>query len=70
MKRIAVWILVLCLALGCAGCKSKEERELENLQKASAEMQEAAEEAAKEYDRLQRELDVYNRAMEEIKNAK
>lgn len=70
MRRVIAWILILCLALGCAGCKSKEERELENLQKASAELQEAAERAAKEYDRVQRELDAYNRAMEQIKKAK
>lgn len=70
MKRITACNLILCLALSCAGCKSKEERELENLQKASAEMQEAAEKAAKEYDRLQRDLDAYNRAMEGLKNAK
>lgn len=70
MRRIMAWVLMLCLALGCTGCKSKEERELENLQKASAELQEAAERAAKEYDRVQREFDAYNRAMERIKNAK
>ena len=35
MRRVIAWILILCLALGCVGCKSKEERELENLQKAS-----------------------------------
>lgn len=70
MRRVIAWILIMCLALGCVGCKSKEERELENLQKASAEMQEAAERAAKEYDRVQREFDAYNRAMERVKNAK
>lgn len=70
MRRITAWILILCLALGCVGCKSKEERELENLEKASAEIQKAAEKAAKEYDRLQRELDAYDRAMEWVENAK
>ena len=70
MRRITAWILILCLALGCVGCKSKEERKLENLEKASAEIQKAAEKAAKEYDRLQRELDAYDRAMERVENVK
>lgn len=70
MRRITAWILILCLALGCVGCKSKEEQKLENLEKASAEIQKAAEKAVKEYDRLQRELDAYDRAMERVENAK
>ena len=50
MKRILSAILAAALCLSLAGCKSKAERDLENLEKAAEEFRKVAKDAAKQYD--------------------
>ena len=66
MKRILSAILAAALCLSLAGCKSKAERDLENLEKAAEEFRKAAEDAAKQYDEVKNDFDDYNRALERI----
>ena len=62
MKRI----LSAILAAALAGCKSKAERDLENLEKAAEEFRKVAEDAAKQYDEVKNDFDDYNQALERI----
>lgn len=66
MKRIILAILAALLCLNLAGCKSKEERDLERIQKAAEEARKAAEQADWEYEKVKRDFDAYDRAMERL----
>ena len=66
MKRIILAILVALLCLNLASCKSKEERALERIQKAAEEARKAAEQADWEYEKVKRDFDAYERAMEKL----
>ena len=66
MKRILSAILAAALCLSLAGCKSKAERDLENLEKAAEEFRKVAEDAAKQYDEVKNDFNDYNRASERI----
>lgn len=66
MKRIILAILTALLCLNLASCKSKEERDLERIQKAAEEARKAAEQADWEYEKVKRDLDAYDRAMEKL----
>lgn len=71
MKRILTLFLALLLcAACCTGCKSKEERELEQANAAVEEMRQQVEKAQREYDQLNRQIEAYERASERVKNAK
>ena len=66
MKRIILVILTALLCLNLASCKSKEERDLERIQKAAEEARKAAEQADWEYEKVKRDFDAYDRAMEKL----
>lgn len=66
MKRIILAILAALLYLNLASCKSKEERDLERIQKAAEEARKAAEQADWEYEKVKRDFDAYDRAMEKL----
>ena len=66
MKRILSAIIAAALCLSLAGCKSKAERDLENLEKAAEKFRKVAEDAAKQYDEVKNDFDDYNRALERI----
>lgn len=66
MKRIILAILTALLCLNLASCKSKEERDLERIQKAADEARKAAEQADWEYEKVKRDFDAYDRAMEKL----
>ena len=66
MKRILSAILAAALCLSLAGCKSKAERDLENLEMAAEEFRKVAEDAAKQYDEVKNDFDDYNQALERI----
>lgn len=66
MKRIILAILTAFLCLNLASCKSKEERDLERIQKAAEEARKAAEQADWEYEKVKRDFDAYDRAMEKL----
>ena len=66
MKRILSAILAAALCLSLAGCKSKAERDLENLETAAEEFRKVAEDAAKQYDEVKNDFDDYNQALERI----
>ena len=66
MKRILSAILAAALCLSLAGCKSKAERDLENLEKAAEKFRKVAEDAAKQYDEVKNDFDDCNRALERI----
>ena len=66
MKRIILAILAAWLCLNLASCKSKEERDLERIQKAAEEARKAAEQADWEYEKVKRDFDAYDRAMEKL----
>ena len=66
MKRILSAILAAALCLSLAGCKSKAERDLENLEKAAEKFRKLAKNAKKEYDEIKNDFDDYNRALERI----
>ena len=66
MKRIILAILAALLCLNLASCKSKEERDLERIQTAAEEARKAAEQADWEYEKVKRDFDAYDRAMEKL----
>lgn len=66
MKRIILAILAALLCLNLASCKSKEERDLERIQNAAEEARKAAEQADWEYEKVKRDFDAYDRAMEKL----
>ena len=66
MKRIILAILTALLCLNLASCKSKEEQDLERIQKAAEEARKAAEQADWEYEKVKRDFDAYDRAMEKL----
>lgn len=66
MKRIILAILAALLCLNLASCKSKEERDLERIQKAAEEARKAAEQADWEYEKVKRDFDAYDRAIERL----
>ena len=73
MKRIILAILTALLCLNLASCKSKEERDLERIQKAAEEAPKAEEAPAPaieqadwEYEKVKRDFDAYDRAMEKL----
>ena len=66
MKRIILAILAALLCLNLASCKSKEERAPERIQKAAEEVRKAAEQADWEYEKVKRDFDAYDRAMEKL----
>lgn len=66
MKRIILAILAALLCLNLVSCKSKEERDLERIQKAAEEARKAAEQADWEYEKVKRDFDAYDRAMEKL----
>lgn len=70
MKKTIVVILAVLLCCCFSGCKSKEERELENLKAASVELSRAYENARREYDQVRRDFEAYDRAIERLNQAK
>jgi len=66
MKRIILAILAALLCLNLTSCKSKEEQKLERIQKAAEEARKAAEQADWEYEKVKRDFDAYDRAMERL----
>ena len=66
MKRTILAILTALLCLNLTSCKSKEERDLERIQKAADEARKAAEQADWEYEKVKRDFDAYDRAMEKL----
>ena len=66
MKRLTAILLALCLALSFSGCKSKQERELEQAQRAAQEAREAADRARENRDQLVRDIERYQQALDKI----
>lgn len=66
MKQLTAILLALCLALSFSGCKSKQERELEQAQRAAQEAREAANRARENHDQLVRDIKRYQQALDNI----
>lgn len=66
MKQLTAILLALCLALSFSGCKSKQERELEQAQRAAQEAREAADRARENHDQLVRDIERYQQALDRI----
>lgn len=66
MKQLTAILLALCLALSFSGCKSKQERELEQAQRAAREAREAADRARENHDQLVRDIERYQQALDRI----
>lgn len=71
MKRTSAvfFVLLLCIAF-CTGCKSKEERELEEAREAVVEMSQAYKDQLRELNKLNRNTAAYKRSIEQLNNAK
>lgn len=66
MKQLTAILLALCLALSFSGCKSKQERKLEQAQRAAQEAREAADRARENRDQLVRDIKRYQQALDNI----
>lgn len=66
MKQLTAILLALCLALSFSGCKSKQERKLEQAQRAAQEAREAADRAQENRDQLVRDIERYQQALDRI----
>lgn len=66
MKQLTAILLALCLALSFSGCKSKQERKLEQAQRAAQEAREAADRARENHDQLVRDIERYQQALDRI----